>query len=118
MIAQDQVAAGLDVHGRPTALRTVFGSVASGELAGAVSATQFPDVACRLVSIKAVASNVGKVYVGGAGVTAPDGTTDATTGYELAAGEELGWLPIDNLNRLYRICDNAGDDLVYFAVNV
>lgn len=88
----------------------------NGELAGSTTAAIFPTVACTMAWIKAVASNAGKVYVGGAGVTKPDGSTDTTTGFELGPGEVLGPLAIDNLNRLYRICDNAGDDLTYFVL--
>lgn len=88
----------------------------SGEQAGSVTAKQLPDIACRLVTIKAVKSNVGNVYVGASGVTKVNGADDATTGYELAAEQETGWLPVDNLNRLFIICDNAGDDITYIAL--
>lgn len=90
--------------------------VACGELAGSAVALQMPNVACKLVKFKARQDNAGFVYIGGAGVTRPDGTTDVTTGLELDASEETGWLPVDNLNRLYRICDNASDDLTYLAL--
>lgn len=93
-----------------------FGTIKCGELAGSAAAVQMPDVACRLVNFKAVASNAGNVYIGGAGVTKVDGSTDTTTGLELDAGQETGWLFVDNLNRFYRICDNAGDDLTYLAL--
>lgn len=93
-----------------------YQTVATGELAGATSATQMPSVACKLVMLRAVSSNAGKVYVGPAGVTKVDGTTDTTSGLELAAGEQTPWLPIANLNQLWRICDNAGDDLSYVAL--
>lgn len=92
------------------------GKVACGELAGSATAAQMPDVGCRLARFKARSDNVGGVYVGVAGVTKPDGATDTTTGFELGAGEETGWLPCENLSRFYRICDNAGDDLTYLAV--
>ena len=91
-------------------------AIACGELAGSATALQMPSVACRLVKFKAVISNAGKVYVGGSGVTAVNGTTDVTTGLELGAGDETGWLPVGNLNLFYRICDNAGDDLTYLAL--
>jgi len=26
------------------------------------------------------------------------------------------WLPLDNLNRLYMICANAGDDITYLVL--
>lgn len=93
-----------------------YGTIACGEVAGSAVAAQLPDVACNYARIKACLSNVGNVYVGGAGVTKPDGTTDTTTGLGLAPGEDTGWLPIANLNKLYVICDNATDDLTYLAL--
>ena len=93
-----------------------YDSVASGELQGSASALQLPDIPCRAVFFTAIASNAGKVYLGGPGVTAPDGTTDTTSGIELQAGDETPFIPISNLNKLYRICENAGDDLTYFLV--
>lgn len=92
-----------------------FSIVKSGELAGSATAVQMPSVTCYMVNFKAAASNAGNVYIGGAGVTKPDDTTDTTTGWELDAGQETGWLFVDNLSTFYRICDNAGDDLVYMA---
>lgn len=94
----------------------VFTGIANGELQGSATALQLPNIACQAVKFRAVVSNAGNVYLGGAGVTIPDGTTDVTSGFELDAGQETGWLPIPNLSVLYRICDNAGDDLVYLAL--
>ena len=94
-----------------------YDSVASGALAGSVSALQLPDIPCRAVFFTALASNAGKAYLGGPGVTIPsDSTTDTTSGIELQAGDMTPFIPISNLNKLYRICDNAGDDLTYFLV--
>lgn len=108
---------GLDVDVTRAVVPTGLGTVASGELAGSVTAIQMPNVACRLVKFKAHYDNAGRVYIGGSGVTTADGTTDITTGLQLSAGEETGWIPISNLNLLYRICDNAGDDLTYIALS-
>lgn len=93
-----------------------FTAPATGELAGNTNATQMPNVACNLVMFKAEYNNVGRVYIGVSGVTKQDGSTDTTTGYELSAGESTPWIPVDNLNRFFRICDNAGDDLTYLAL--
>ncbi len=90
----------------------------SGELAGAAAATQLPDIPCSMARFKAAYDNVGRVYLGAAGVTVKDGTTDQTTGFELNAGDDTGWIPVANLNQLYRICDNAGDDLTYMTIDV
>ena len=90
--------------------------VKSGEGAGSASALQLPDIACRLAKFKATNSNVGDVYLGASGVTVPDGTLDATSGLELQPGDDSGWILIANLNLLYLIGDNAGDDLTYLAL--
>jgi len=88
----------------------------SGELQGSASALQLPNIPCEAVFFTALASNAGKVYLGFVGVTLPDGTTDTTSGIELQAGDMTPFIPISNLNKLYRICENAGDDLTYFLV--
>ena len=88
--------------------------IVSGELVGVTSATQLPDIACNRVTLKAEASNPTMVYLGGAGVTKKDGSTDATTGLQLDAGDEVT-LYISNLNLLYRVCDASGDVLTYIA---
>lgn len=89
----------------------------TGEIAGNTSATQMPSKSCKLVNFKAQSGNAGKVYIGiTSGVTAAAGTEDTTTGWELSAGEETGFLPCNDLKNFYRICENAGDDLVYVAL--
>jgi len=105
-----------DVDVTSTTHPTALSTVACGELQGSATALQMPNVACKFIRFKAVASNAGNVYVGGASVTKPDGTTDTTTGMELTAGDDTGWLPASNANLFYRICDNAGDDLTYLAL--
>lgn len=91
-------------------------TIQSGEVAGNTNATAMPTLTCRLVRFKAALSNAGNVYIGLAGVTKVDGTTDTTTGLELAPGEDTGWMPCHNMAEFYRICDNAGDDVTYVAV--
>ena len=94
----------------------IYNSVKSGEIQGAASATQMPDIGCRMVMFIALSDNAGNVYIGGAGVTVPNGTTDTTSGITLDAGDATPFIPIQNLNLLYYICDNAGDDFCYLAV--
>lgn len=96
--------------------RRPFAQVQTGERQGSATAVQLPNIGGNMIMVKAVASNAGNVYVGGAGVTKVDGTTDTTSGFELAAGDSTGWMPLDNLNRLYIICDNAGDDITYMVL--
>lgn len=93
-----------------------FTTLVTGELAGSASAVVMPTLAVKLVKFKAAYDNAGRAYIGISTVTKKDGTTDTTTGFELSASEETPWLPISNLNLLYRICDNAGDDLTYIAL--
>jgi hypothetical protein len=95
----------------------VYNRRQTGELQGSATAIQCPDVPwCRMVIFKALTSNVGDVYMGGPDVTIPDGTTDATSGLELSPGDFSPWIPVNNLNMMWRICDNAGDDLTYLAL--
>jgi hypothetical protein len=89
---------------------------ATGEVAGSVTAGALPSVACKLALVKARLSNAGNVYVGVGAVTKAAGTTTATAGFELGPGDATPWLPIDNLNRLARICDTAGDGLTYMVL--
>lgn len=88
--------------------------VVCGEVSGSATAKVLPTITGGLVWIQALATNAGNVYVGRAGVTIPDGTTDTTSGMTLDAGDWFGPLSITNLNLLYIICDNAGDDITYF----
>jgi len=94
----------------------VYGNVYTGERAGSVTAVQLPDRTCRMVMFIAAKSNAGNVYIGGSGVTKAAGTTTATAGYELQAGGQTPWIPIRNVNLIYMICDNAGDDLLWMAI--
>jgi len=89
----------------------------SGEVAGSATAAVCPTLGGLVgVIFRAAVSNAGNVYVGpGSGVTKPDGTTDRTTGLELAPGDWTPFLPCKNLNEWYLICDNATDDLLYVA---
>ena len=91
-------------------------TVVHGEVQGGTTAKQLPDVPCTMVKIKAQSANNTNVYIGGSdAVTVADGTTDPTTGYEMDAGDETPWLPITNLNKLWRICNANGDDLTYIC---
>jgi hypothetical protein len=89
----------------------------TGEMAGSTSAVRCPPIKSTLVKIKAAHNNAGIVYLGGVGVTKADGSSDSTTGFPLGPGEESPWYQVDNLNRIYRICDNAGDDSFYIVLH-
>ena len=93
-----------------------YDTVICGELVGTVAAVQMPGIACKMVKFKAQHENPSNVYIGGAGVTIVNGTTDTTSGLELSAGEDTGWLTVSNLNVFYRICDSANDHLTYLAL--
>lgn len=97
-------------------IREIPKAIATGEIAGSATAKQLSNIACQQVNIAACGDNAGNVYLGGAGVTIPNGTGDTTSGFLLDAGDQSGWIPIDNLNKLYIICDNAGDDIVYMCI--
>ena len=93
-----------------------YNKVVSGEIQGSATAEQMPDISCKRVIFFGMIGNAGNVHIGGPGVTVPDGTTDTTSGIPLDAGDASPWMPISNLNLLYYICDNAGDDILYLAL--
>lgn len=87
----------------------------TGEVAGSGSAAQCPTVSATLVRITAAYDNAGYVYVGKSGVTKKDGSTDTTTGRPIEPGKSAWFQVSANLNELYYIGDNAGDDFMYEA---
>ena len=88
--------------------------VAHGEIAGSATAKQLPSIAVPgTVLLKALQGNSGNVYLGlSNAVTVPAGSQDVTSGYALDDGDEIE-LSVENLNELWIIGDNAGDDLSY-----
>lgn len=97
-----------------------YGLPKHGELVGIASATACPSVSAKFVKFKARATNTGYVCIGtSSNVTLGAGTTNATTGFELAAGEDTPWLPVagGNLNSFYRICSSTSDHLTYITIS-
>jgi len=93
-----------------------FSIVKNGEIQGSASAVQLPDVPCYMVKFKSAGGNSGSFYIGGAGVTIPDGTADTTSGFEIEKGEQTDWIPVNNLNVFYLISSHATDELTYLAL--
>ena len=89
--------------------------VGTGEVEGATSATALPSIAARFVTLRAFIGNTGTVYVGLSGVTVPDGTADAVSGYPLAAGEALTLPLLASMDEIYYICSDADQDIHYIA---
>jgi len=88
----------------------------TGEVAGSTTAAQLPSAArlpCKRVTIRARTDNAGNVYIGfTSGVSLPNGSSDQTTGLELAGGDAVTF-SLPHTNMIYFICDNAGDDFTY-----
>lgn len=93
-----------------------YDHIDQGELQGVTTAMQLPTVASNLVKFKALPGNVGNVYIGDRNVTVPKGNTNTTAGLVLAPGDDSGWLPISNLNRLWMVCDTVNDELTYLIL--
>lgn len=88
-------------------LYTVQGA---GIAAGTTSAAALPNVAGKLVLLYAPDTNVGTVYLGGAGVTVGGGLP-------LQPGSWTPYLPIANLNALFRIAAaTTGYDVGYLVL--
>lgn len=89
-----------------TALTEYFELGGSGQATIGAAESALPDQAARAVRIKAGAGNSGDVYVGRSGVL----TTD---GFHLDAGEDTGWIPVNNLSDVALIASGAGQDVSY-----
>lgn len=82
-----------------------------------VSFAQLPDVPCEGVLIKASTANTGMIYVcfedsdGNAPEVGTIGAADV--GFQLDAGESMGYFPIDNASRIYVIGDSTSDYMAY-----
>lgn len=84
----------------------------TGEVAAATAATQFPtalQTPCKRVYLRARSNNgTHSPFIGfTSGVTTANGTTDATTGIELAAGDEPLVIDIQHTDQLYYICSST-----------
>ncbi len=105
----------VDVSGTPTVDQVSFSTVKSGEIIVGTAGTQFPTVTVRHAAFRAAKGNAGTVYIGGGStVSVPNGTADATTGYQLAAGDSLE-LDITNTNKCWGIASADGQSVVYIA---
>jgi hypothetical protein len=93
---------------------SLYNNLKNGEVEGSATAVQMSSIECSVVTLKADPANTGYIWFGGTGVTAQDGTADVTTGFPLAAGEQLT-LFVKNLNEIFYICDSADDDFFYVA---
>lgn len=95
-----------------------YTTIRSGEIAGATVSTQMPDIPCEMIKFKAPITNTGKVYIGpnSGALTVADGGADSTTGLEINAGDDSGFILVDNANRLGYICTTTGDELTYLAL--
>lgn len=69
---------------------------------------QMPSQTIEGVTIKALSTNVGKIYVGGSDVS-------ASNGFELGAGEAIFIQLNDDMNGIYVIGAEAGDKVCYLA---
>lgn len=98
----------------------VYTTITTGEKAPGAGpvAAQLPSVAAKLVRIKARSSNSGKVAIGSANtVILPNGVTGTVEGLELAAGDDTGWLPVDNLNKFWMIGTGDTDSVTYMVLS-
>lgn len=77
-------------------------------VAAAGTKVRFPSLACRSVSIRALAANTGDVYLGGVFV-------NAGNGFPLAAGDAVN-IAVDNTSRLWLDAAVNGEGVAYLAV--
>lgn len=87
-----------------------FATMGTGRASVATAGTrvQLSSSACSSVTVKARATNVNTIYIGGSGVT-------AATGFELAPGETVS-IDVTNTNMIYIDAATATDGVAYIWV--
>lgn len=89
------------------------GIFTQGELTSPGTVVQFPTGEAGIVHVKASSDNTNPVYIGGvSGTTAANGTTDTTTGLELAPGD-FAYFFVKQLSDLFLISVTSGDGVTY-----
>ena len=100
---------------RPNGLE-YYETVLTGEIALTSVSNQFPDVPSYLVRFKARKENIRPAFVGPLGVTVPDGVTDQTTGLQMDAQDDSGWMLVRNLNNFYGLASGGTAGLTYIIL--
>jgi len=93
-------------------MANLFGRIAAGQQTVGTSAVQCnlaTASGCKSLTIRALAANTGKIYIGG------DATVSTTTGHQLNASESLS---MDTLgtNNVWLIADAAAQVVTYMAI--
>lgn len=89
---------------------------ANGVFVPGASAAQLPSQTGHLFYITACKANTGTIYLGSSTVTSTTNATNTTTGLELQAGQQVGPLPLTNLNQLYAKATVATDAITYLVI--
>lgn len=102
-----------------TVSASTYSSPSNGYVAVGTSDVQMPSLACSYLQVKALKSNTGTVYVGtSSGVASTiTGSTNTTTGLELAAGDTTGWMPVSNANLFFLIASAASQGVTYAVMH-
>jgi hypothetical protein len=95
-------------------IKEMFSDVFIYDLFGLVTGTfgvnQFPNVPCSMARLRARSSNAGSFFISHA-----SGTVLGMP-YELDAGEDTGWFPTSNLNRLWHGGSSGTSDFLAYWV--
>jgi hypothetical protein len=94
-----------------------YDNLTSGEHIAGTAIAALGTVDASLVKFKSRHTNTGTIYIGGVGVTIPNGTADAMSGWPLTAGEESPWIPISNLSKFYSIASVAAQSVIYWVLS-
>lgn len=91
----------------PTSLTVVFNGQETVAAPG--TAEQLPSNAIASITIKALQTNTGSIYIGGS-------TVDAATGFELLPGDIISF-DMSNTNAVYVDAEVAGEGISWLAVD-
>ena len=90
-----------------------FDSFQNGVIAVGTSVVKSPNIKTIMVRIKALSTNADSIYIGDKDNSA---VLSAANGYELEPGDDTGWMPLVNLDRIELISGTAAQSIRYICL--
>ncbi len=90
-----------------------FDAFQNGVLAVGTSIVKLPNIQATMIRIKALSTNADSIYIADKGNSA---VLSAANGYELEPGDDTGWMPLANLDRVELISGTAAQSIRYICL--
>ena len=90
-----------------------FDEFQNGVFAVGTAVVKLPNIKATMIRIKALSTNADSIYIADKSNSA---TLTTANGYELEPGDDTGWMPIANLDRIELISGTAAQSIRYICI--